>query len=1337
MERETKTLTSREAAFDCRTLELISDFSERSENPAIYQKQAGEEAPGIPKRKFYGDLSKLQPGTMLDMVIQHHLARRAGCFAADTPIKMHDGTVRPIADVKAGDLVATPFGSRKVIRRFDNGISSDWLLLQFSGKSITVTPRHHFFVIDVGWVPVLWLSGVKYATTTTHGLRVRKQDVRYLRKRVQDEIDKSSYLRFELSAKISDSYEAGKAFGDSGLVFPEEVYDLPNGVCYERGPHGNLQFDLPSYPVSSAKWKKKVRGCRSHTRPAPGSGYEGTRTPETRRVPRVGRRKVTSRLVWGEAVDASRNRRPFRCKPCSCVCCTESPGYREKRETYPAVHRKDEREEQLRLEGRHIQRGDCRFFGRVPSEIKTTPTDISGAWERVRMVFEAGNEISVGGASHCSVPVRTRTPRRLTPMHPVSRPGRKGVPDSGWSVFRIERLSGVRESRFDLEVEDVHCYFAGGFLVHNSHYDFRFGDPTGLFSWATRYQLPAPGNKSLLIQQPMHSYKYKDFEGEIPEGYGAGTVRRHSEGKLLITGVSPTAIHFTLAHPRYPERFVLVKPPKSKSQHHWLLINKTPVQALPYNKVRYKKIPTEKVEGFIHKMQQGETLEAKVDGASSLIRLLKDGVEVVSYRTSKKTGRPIVHTEKLMQDYLGRKLDIPKHLIGTVLKGETYGVGPRETAGGQPVQNSIGLHRPASGEVGGDAEALHSGEDEGASVGPTGLGYDSPFVRRVLGVTGDGAGGIASDQTLAGYAGADQSAFAYPATGSEEEDRAKLSQAGEGESTASGKHGSARSVDSVSGESRHRTECLRIGRGLVGRVDEKAGMVPVEAREKHSGSGDGILPGQLRMACPLLAMVGLQVVPEPGDGILRAASAKSGNHEAADILARNMEEDSAASERQGCDGQKQGLSVLPGRYVADPPAEDAAGESTRKGARCRGVETDKQSIAIGGTKSKYSHGGIKNSDGVAAATGGESGRPPIPGGTAESKVAAGLLRATRDGNRNPTISRSEAGNLVDYQRGASGSTGVIGRTVLFSRDSEPIKSGGDAPEKWSCDGIPVGFGYGVDFDAVRAGLGDVVERDGRHDSKIAAGPARSDEHDAERNGPQSGLVASQDGASADVRGGNPVDGSGSERGTERVLGPQELGGILNSSLAKALDTMRQRNVRLRSMIYDIQQLGNQPIDWNEVSRLQRRAMIEEVLRYLPPEVFHISEAAETPEKAEKLWSSIQSGQHPLTNEGVVMWPLHGTPMKSKLVEDSDVVIRNVFPGEGKYKDTAAGGFEYSLPDSEDIVGRVGTGFSDEMRRDLWENRNDYLGRRARIKSQQQYPSGAYRAPAFLALHEDY
>ena len=102
----------------------------------------------------------------------------------------------------------------------------------------------------------------------------------------------------------------------------------------------------------------------------------------------------------------------------------------------------------------------------------------------------------------------------------------------------------------------------------------------------------------------------------------------------------------------------------------------------------------------------------------------------------------------------------------------------------------------------------------------------------------------------------------------------------------------------------------------------------------------------------------------------------------------------------------------------------------------------------------------------------------------------------------------------------------------------------------------------------------------------------------------------------------------------------------------------------------------------------------------------------------------------------LMHPLKGgAPKKIKFRPERDVYVRDVFPGGGKYTDQAAGGFRYSRTPKGPILGRVGTGLSDELRRELLLRPEQFIGRVARVAAQEPFPSGALRAPSLIALHE--
>lgn len=213
---------------------------------------------------------------------------------------------------------------------------------------------------------------------------------------------------------------------------------------------------------------------------------------------------------------------------------------------------------------------------------------------------------------------------------------------------------------------------------------------------------------------------------------------------------------------------------------------------------------------------------------------------------------------------------------------------------------------------------------------------------------------------------------------------------------------------------------------------------------------------------------------------------------------------------------------------------------------------------------------------------------------------------------------------------------------------------------------------------------------------------------------------------------------GVRKGTEQAIPPQELGGILNSATLKALEKKRKQRVELRGAIFNILRYGKKKEIPLSAPLEERLKMLKEVMQYLPKKKFHLPRMAGTPEEQRKMWQEISGGKWPRTHEGIVAWPrAGGKPTKVKLYDEHDVYVTSIFPGKKGLAGKGAGGFKYSLKPGGPEVGEVGTGFSAETRRHMFEHPEEYIGRIARIKAQEQFPSGAYRAPAFLGLHEDY
>ena len=160
----------------------------------------------------------------------------------------------------------------------------------------------------------------------------------------------------------------------------------------------------------------------------------------------------------------------------------------------------------------------------------------------------------------------------------------------------------------------------------------------------------------------------------------------------MLTKVEPDKIHFTMAHRKYPERYVMVKTPKY-GDDKWLLMNTTPTQLAPFEKLHYKTIPTQDVETVLSKLHPGTSVQEKIDGAATLNHILKDKIELLSHRQSKVTGGPIVHTERAFGTV--PQVEVPRKYRGSVLRSELYGTRDGKSI---PIQELSGLLNSSVGK---------------------------------------------------------------------------------------------------------------------------------------------------------------------------------------------------------------------------------------------------------------------------------------------------------------------------------------------------------------------------------------------------------------------------------------------------------------------------------------------------------------------------------------------------------------------------------------------------------------------------------------------------------------
>ena len=119
------------------------------------------------------------------------------------------------------------------------------------------------------------------------------------------------------------------------------------------------------------------------------------------------------------------------------------------------------------------------------------------------------------------------------------------------------------------------------------HYDFRLEMEGVLKSWAVpKGPSTDPSVKRLAMMVEDHPYDYRNFEGIIPAGYGAGTVMIWDEGfykpagvdgldkkaqdKLLRSGLYAGKLHFILRGKKLKGEYALVKT-KGREANAWLL----------------------------------------------------------------------------------------------------------------------------------------------------------------------------------------------------------------------------------------------------------------------------------------------------------------------------------------------------------------------------------------------------------------------------------------------------------------------------------------------------------------------------------------------------------------------------------------------------------------------------------------------------------------------------------------------------------------------------------------------------------------------------------------------
>jgi hypothetical protein len=201
----------------------------------------------------------------------------------------------------------------------------------------------------------------------------------------------------------------------------------------------------------------------------------------------------------------------------------------------------------------------------------------------------------------------------------------------------------------------------------------------------------------------------------------------------------------------------------------------------------------------------------------------------------------------------------------------------------------------------------------------------------------------------------------------------------------------------------------------------------------------------------------------------------------------------------------------------------------------------------------------------------------------------------------------------------------------------------------------------------------------------------------------------------------------------KALPAARVGGLLNAGVIKSREAQKTEG-KLVPVVFDVVKYRGKNVESQPYE--QKKKILSAVVEAAP--WLKLPRIATTPAEKRSLISDIQSGKEPSTTEGVVEWnKSQPVPRKTKFHEEHDVIIRSVFPEAGtKRSGTMAGGFEYSLTPKGPIVGRVGTGLSHEIKKDMLQSPSKYEGLKARVKAHKAPGHYALRAPAFLGFHLD-
>lgn len=204
---------------------------------------------------------------------------------------------------------------------------------------------------------------------------------------------------------------------------------------------------------------------------------------------------------------------------------------------------------------------------------------------------------------------------------------------------------------------------------------------------------------------------------------------------------------------------------------------------------------------------------------------------------------------------------------------------------------------------------------------------------------------------------------------------------------------------------------------------------------------------------------------------------------------------------------------------------------------------------------------------------------------------------------------------------------------------------------------------------------------------------------------------------------------GADKKTGRAIPAEQTGGLLNATVWRSRQKQKEMGAELRPVIFDVVRYKGRNME--DAPYEKKLEVLREVERKVPR--LKIPPMAETPEQKVNLFSRIQAGKEPITDEGIIAWKKDSPrPTKAKFRPDVDAIVTGVTPGKGKHVGRV-GALQVRLP-GKSAVTNVGTGMSDKLRDEIAKNPDSYIGRAVQVRTMKVFPSGKLRAPSFGGFH---